>query len=178
MMTLDEARTKAWPALADAFARYVEQTKHLGANTCLTSMIGGKLYARSTDDDLPWLPLLHGAANFMGAMGENPAEIRESFERFLTYVVDKQDDELDAEQRAKGGLLAAMQPFEWMRAIMVATIDELMPALRPMHEFDAIVARAGGEDALKMELVRNFYGALMHVLEGSAVQAARSGDPQ
>jgi hypothetical protein len=135
-LTLVEAQKEAWPALADAFARYVEQTKHLGANTCITSVIGGKLYARSTDDDLPWLPLLHGAANFMSSMGESPIEIRGIFERFLTIVVEKQDDE-------RAPRPDDVHPFEWMRAIMIATIDELMPALRPMHEFDAIVARAG-----------------------------------
>jgi hypothetical protein len=39
---------------------------------------------------------------------------------------------------------------------MVATINELMPCLRPMHKFNAIVARAGSEDALKMTLVNAF----------------------
>jgi hypothetical protein len=51
-----------------------------------------------------------------------------------------------------------------MRAVMVATIGELMPVLRPMREFDAIVARAGGEDELKMQLVRAFNHALLGVL--------------
>ena len=64
-------------------------------------------------------------------------------------------------------------PLELLRAVMVATINELMPVLRPMHEFDEIVARAGSEDELKMELVRAFHHALFDVLNGAAQTKAR-----
>ncbi|PNE11249.1 MAG: hypothetical protein CR217_10020 [Beijerinckiaceae bacterium] len=98
---------------------------------------------------------LYAAANVMDREGDrSPAEIRGNFERFLKDIVAKQGEPA---ARAK-------HPFELMRAVMVTTIDELMPCLRPMQEFDAIVARAGGEDALKMTLVKAFHGALLGVL--------------
>lgn len=105
----------------------------------LTTTICDRLYAKTGDHDLPWLPLLYAAANVMDREGDSPAEIRENFERFLEDIVEKQGNE---------PALRDVHPFELMRAVMVAVIDELMPCLRPMHEFDTIVARAGGEDAL------------------------------
>ncbi|MGB8901403.1 MAG: hypothetical protein WCC90_20155 [Methylocella sp.] len=95
----------------------------------------------------------------MAGEGDSPAEIRGNFERFLEDIVEKQGNEPASRN---------VHPFELMRAWTVATtIDELMPLLHPMHEFDAIVARAGGEDALKMALVKAFHGALLGVLERS-----------
>jgi hypothetical protein len=87
----------------------------------------------------------------MAGEGDSPSEIRENFERFLEGIVEKQGNEPVSRD---------FHPFEQMRAVMVAVTDELMPCLRPMHEFDAIVARAGGEDGLKMALVNAFHGAL------------------
>jgi hypothetical protein len=133
----------------------VARTSHLGTSSCLTSSIGDSLLVKTDDNGLPWLPLLYAAVNVMAGEGDSPAEIRGNFERFLKDIVEKQDNEPAPHD---------VHPFKLMRAVMVATIEELMPLLRPLHEFDAIVARAGGEDELKMTLVNAFHGALMGIL--------------
>jgi hypothetical protein len=154
-LTLIEAR-REFNVLAKAFDNYVARTKHLKTSACLILTIGDGLLVKTDDDrGLPWLPLLYAAANIMDREGDSPAEIRGNFERFLKDIVAKQGNEPASRD---------VHPFELMRAVMVTTIDELMPCLRPMHEFDAIVARAGGEDALKMALVKAFHGALLGVL--------------
>jgi hypothetical protein len=164
-LTLIEAR-REFAALAKAFDDYVAKTKHLKTGFCLTSSIGGELLVKTDDPDLPWLPLLYAAANVMDREGDSPAEIRENFEHFLKDIVAKQGNGNAAAPRVK-------HPFESMRAVMVTTVNELMPVLHLMHEFDAIVARVGGEDALKMALVKAFHGALLGVLERSAVHVDR-----
>jgi hypothetical protein len=114
---------------------------------------------QTTDTDV--VPLLYAAANLMNREDLTPDEIKETFESFISMVVMKQ----------AGGCVppSLTHPFETTRAVMVETIDELMPVLRPMDEFDAIVASAGGEDALKMELVRGFHGVLLKVLNDAQV---------
>jgi hypothetical protein len=91
----------------------------------------------------------------MASAGYNHNEVRETFENFIKDVVEDRE------------FAARTHPFALMRAVMVTTVTELMPCLRPMYEFDAIVARVGGEGALKMALVKAFHGALLRVLERS-----------
>jgi hypothetical protein len=154
-LTLVEAEHE-FQKVARTFDGYVEKTKHLGLNIPLVANIGEDMYARSQDPDVPWVPFLYAAANLMNRDDCSPEEIKDTFERFIKDVV--------LAQAAGHVPPSPAHPFELMRAVMVATIDELMPALRPMHEFDAIVARAGGEDALKMRLVHGFYTTLQRVL--------------
>jgi hypothetical protein len=155
-LTLVEAR-REFAVLAKAFNDYVARTKHLKTSSCLTSSIGDGLLVKTDDERLPWLPLLYAAANVMTSEGDSPAEIRENFEHFLEDIVEKQGDERETPPDVSF--------FELMRALMVATIDELMPLLRPMHEFDAVVARAGRRRRAKNGAGQlPFYGALMGVL--------------
>lgn len=121
---------REFATLVKAFNNYVVKSKGLAAKSCLTTTNGDRLYAKTDDHDLPWLPLLYAAANVMDREGDSPAEIRENFERFLEDIVEKQGNEPASRD---------VHPFELMRAVMVAVIDELMPCLRPMHEFDSIV---------------------------------------
>jgi hypothetical protein len=158
-LTLVEARRES-NVLAKAFDNYVARTRHLKTSSCLTSSIGDGLLVKTDDERLPWLPLLYAAVNVMASGGDSPAEIRENFEHFLEGVVEKQSNENEPTARD-------VHPFELMRALMVATIDELMLLLRPMHEFGATVTRAGGEDELKMALVNAFHRALRGILERS-----------
>ncbi len=150
--------------VARAFDAYVEKTAHLGLNTVLVAEIGEDMFARSQDPDVPWVPFLYAAANLMNRDDCSPEEIKDTFDSFIEDVVMKQAAGHVPPDRT--------HPFELLRAVMVATIGELMPVLRAMHEFDALVVRAGGEDALKMELVRGFHGALFNVI-GNATEKAR-----
>ena len=159
-LTLVEAEHE-FDKVLRAFNDYVSKTKHLKGNAVLVAEIGEHGYSRSQDPDVPWVPLLYAAANLMSRDDCSPEEIKQTFDDFIKDVIMKQAVGHVPPDRT--------HPFELMRAIMVATINELMPVLRPMREFDAIVARAGGEDELKMELVRAFHGALLSVI-GSAVQ--------
>jgi len=154
-LTLVEAEHE-FGKVARAFDAYVEKTAHLGLNIALVANIGEDMYARSQDPDVPWVPFLYATANLMSRDDCSPEEIKKTFGDFIEMVVMK--------QAAGHAPPNPAHPFEVMRTVMVATIDELMPALRPMHEFDAIIARAGGEDALKMHLVHAFYKALQGVL--------------
>jgi hypothetical protein len=161
-LTIIEARNE-FAKVERAFNAYIEKTKHLGKVAILLAEFGDNGYIRTQDPDVPWVPLLYGAANLMDREGFSPEEVKETFDSFIEMVVLKQGDGHEPP--------SPTHPFELMRAVMVATIDELMPCLRPMREFDAVVARAGGEDALKMVLVTAFHGALLKVLNDT--QAAR-----
>jgi hypothetical protein len=100
--------------------------------------------------------LIRRRQSFLAGADFDHNEVRENFENFIKDLVEGQGEDRESAART--------HPFELMRAVMTATIDELMPLLRPIHEFDAIVARAGFEDALKMTLVKAFHRALLKVL--------------
>ena len=162
-LTLVEAEHE-FGKVARAFGTYVEKTKHLGQNAVLVAEIGEHGFARSQDPELPWIPCLYAAANLMSRDDCTPSEIKETFDSFIKDVIMKQ---------AAGHVPPSpAHPLERLRAIMVATINELMPVLRRMHEFPEIVARAGSEDELKMQLVRAFNHALLGVIT-EAAQTAR-----
>jgi hypothetical protein len=124
-LTLVEAAHE-FQKVARAFDAYVEETKHLGLIIALVANIGEDMYARSQDPDVPWVPFLYAAANLMNRDDCSPDEIKDTFERFIRDVVLSQ---------AAGHIPPTpAHPFELMRTVMVATINGLMPALRPIWE--------------------------------------------
>ena len=111
--------------VAGAFDTYVAKTKHLGQNIVLVANIGEDMYARSQDPDVPWVPFLYAAANLMNCDDCSPEEIKKTFDQFIKYGCH------EAGRRSRPARPA--RPLELLRAVMVATINELMPVLRPMH---------------------------------------------
>jgi hypothetical protein len=114
-LTLVEAE-REFGKVARTFDAYVEKTEHLGLNIALVANIGDDMYARSQDPDVPWVPFLYAAANLMNRDDCSPDEIKKTFEDFIEMVVMKQAAGPDR-----------THPFERLRAVMVATINELMP---------------------------------------------------
>ena len=77
-LTLVEAEREFGKVLR-AFDAYLEKTKHLGQNAVLVAEIGEYGYSRSSDPDVPWVPLLYVAANLMDrddCTQKNQADLR------------------------------------------------------------------------------------------------------
>ena len=163
-LTLVEAE-REFTKVGRVFNAYLEKTKHLKQHAILIAEFGGTGYIRTQDTDIPWEPLLLAAANLMDRDDCTPAEIKQTFDSFIEDVIMK--------QAASSIPPSQVHPFEQLRAVMIATIGELMPFLRRMHEFDAIVTRAGSEDELKMQLVRAFHHALFDVISDGSKKVRR-----
>jgi len=161
LLTLVEAR-REFAELVKVFRTYADRTQHLGLAATLISHDG---IVQAQDPEDPWAHTLLASANLMAMDGYTRADIEETFLSFVKKGLVPAGDPDEP--------LLPVHPLEQMRAIMVATIGKLMPVLRPMREFDAIVARAGSEDELKMQLVRAFNHALLDVLADGASQKAR-----
>src|SRR5208283_5965868 len=106
--------------VSKAFDVYLKQTKHL-RQTAILLAVGDNFFVNTQDSELPWLPLLYAAANLMAQNDHTHDEVKGTFLRFVDQVLDRQ---------ALAEPPTLVHPFEQLRAVMIATIDELMPVLR------------------------------------------------
>lgn len=164
-LTLVEAEHEFGKVLS-AFDAYLEKTKHLGQNAVLVAEIGEYGYSRSSDPDVPWVPLLYVAANMMDRDDCTPEEIKQTFDEFIEMVVMKQ---------AAGHVPAKnMDPcdiFETVLGVFVTEMLGVFDKMGPMGDGQTLAERVGSREELKRKLAGYWRSAIMQIIAESAPAA-------
>jgi hypothetical protein len=145
---------------------YVEKTKHLGQNAVLVAEIGENGYIRTQDIDVPWVPLLYGAANLMARNDYTPGEVKKTFDDFIKMVV--------MEQAAGHVPAETMEPcdiFETVLGVFVTEMLGVFDKMGPMGDGQTLAERVGSREELKRKLAGYWRAAIMQIIRESAPAA-------
>lgn len=164
-LTLVEAE-REFTKVGRAFNAYLEKTKHLGKVPILLAEFGGTGYIRTQDQDVPWVPLLHAAANLMDHEDFRPDEIKQAFDSFIKDVVLAQ-----AAGHVPPETMEPCDIFETVLGVFAQEMLGVFDKMGPMGDGQTLAERVGSREELKRKLTGYWRAAIMQIIQESAPAA-------